>query len=75
MIMSLSFLGVAACGTNIPYKCTSRNIANSDLQRRVVYIDDRLQIARQKGTPVTMTDQERINQLRSVNAVSTYLDQ
>ena len=72
MIMSVLLLSISACGTNTPYRCTSRNIEICDLQRRVVHIEDRLQIARQKSVPVTMTDQELYDELRRRNSVVTY---
>lgn len=72
VVASLFVLVVSACGTNAPYRCTSRNAEICDLQKRVVRLEDAHQYPRKAGVPVTMTDKELINELRRRKAVVTY---
>jgi len=69
--MSLCILTVAACGTSIPYRCTSSNTEICNLQQRMVRIEDRLQYPR-KPAPVVMTDKELIDELNRRKRVRTY---
>lgn len=60
-----------ACGTNAPYRCTSRNVEICNLQQRMVRIEDRLQYARENA-PVLLSDAELIKELRKRRLAITY---